>query len=149
MYHSNFHLSESDRQQIVAAIAEGERMTSGEIRVHIEKSCEDDPLQRAIQVFDKLDMHQTKDRNGVLIYIATSSKKMAIFADEAIFNILGQLYWDATLSILRQHFASSHYAEGIKAAIRDIAEKLKTHFPYDDTSDVNELSNEISYEEHL
>jgi uncharacterized membrane protein len=149
MFRFRFRLSESDKQQIVNAIAACERLTSGEIRIHIEKTCDKLPLDRAIEVFGKLGMHQTADRNGVLIYIATSSQKIAIYGDKAIFNIMGQLFWDATLSILRQHFASGHFAEGIIAAIQDIAEKLKEHFPFDESTDTNELSNEISYDESL
>jgi uncharacterized membrane protein len=39
-------------------------------------------------------MEQTKDRNGVLLYIAMESKQLAIYGDEGIHKIVGQDYWN-------------------------------------------------------
>ena len=60
------------------AIAQAEKATSGEIRVHLEEKCGDDVIKRATQIFAKLNMHKTELKNGVLIYLAVKDKKFAI-----------------------------------------------------------------------
>lgn len=42
------------------AIAQAEKATSGEIRVHLEEKCGDDVIKRATQIFAKLNMHKTE-----------------------------------------------------------------------------------------
>ena len=57
-------LTKAEEQEIVQAIVEAEKNTSGEIRVHLEEHTEKPPLQRAQEVFLSLNMHETKERNG-------------------------------------------------------------------------------------
>ena len=61
--------SKEQKKQIVNAIKEAEKETSGEIRVHIESSCKKDTLERTVQLFEKLKMHETQLHNGTLIYL--------------------------------------------------------------------------------
>ena len=49
-------LSAQEEQEIVAAILEAEKFTSGEIRVHIEAAASKDPYERAQEVFHVLKM---------------------------------------------------------------------------------------------
>jgi uncharacterized membrane protein len=42
------------------------------------------------------------------------------------------------------HFRESNFTEGLVEAISDTGKQLKKHFPYQ-TEDVNELSDEISF----
>ncbi len=53
--------SDEEQKQIIAAIQEAEKQTSGEVKVHIEKKCAtaDDVLERAKEVFGLLNMHAT------------------------------------------------------------------------------------------
>lgn len=73
--------SESDREQIISAIQAAELRTSGEIQVHIENYCKGDLMDRAAEVFAMLKMYQTKERNGVLFYLAVRDHKFAILGD--------------------------------------------------------------------
>ena len=59
--------SEAEKKQIVEAIEEAELNTSGEIRLHVEASCKADVLDRAVYIFEKLDMHKTELRNGGIV----------------------------------------------------------------------------------
>ena len=78
-------LSSDDELAIVQAIQEAEKKTSGEVRVHIEKKCpKKDPVKRAISLFQKLRMHKTDLRNGVIVYVATEDHLLAIWGDEGI-----------------------------------------------------------------
>ncbi len=130
--------------EIIRAIEEAEKSTSGEIRLHIEKSCSGEALERAKKLFVTLGMTSTKARNGVLIYVAYGSRKVAVFGDEGIHKAVGQAFWDEDIAILTSHFKEAKPVEGLIAVIERIGEKLKTNFPYQ-SDDVNELSNEISF----
>lgn len=135
-----------EQQRIIAAIRDAELATSGEIRVHIEATCPDpDPVQRAIQVFGTLGMHQTKEQNGVLFYLAVNDRKFAVVGDKGIDQRVPTGFWDSTKVVLRQHFAASAYVEGLCQGIELAGQQLKQFFPYA-PNDTNELSDDISFD---
>jgi len=136
-------LTAREEQQIVAAIKSAEKNTSGEIRVHIEKSTEIPPLTRAKEVFWFLNMDETKEQNGVLFYIAVENKQFAIYGDRGIYRKTPQNFWDEEKEIVLKHFSKKENAKGLLIAIEKVGEKLKKLFPYQ-TDDSNELSDEIS-----
>jgi uncharacterized membrane protein len=136
--------SEAEQQEIVEAIKQAELNTSGEIRVHIEPTCDGDAYDRAKTVFESLGMHATELKNGVLFYIAYKSHKFAILGDKGIHEKVSQQFWDAEKELLLTHFKEDKYAIGLCKAIGDAGTKLKEHFPYAD-NDTNELSNDISF----
>lgn len=140
---SNF-FSKQEQAQIVQAIEAAEQDTSGEIRVHIESSCDADVLDRAAWLFRQLDMHETAQRNGVLIYLAVKSRKFAIIGDKGINAVVPPDFWESTKELMRTHFAQGHLTEGITAAIHSAGKHLKSFFPHQ-SNDVNELSDEISF----
>ena len=70
----NFFTKEQ-QEQIVNAIKTAELNTSGEVRVHVEETCDGEVLDRAAFVFSKLKMHKTALRNGVLFYMAVKARK--------------------------------------------------------------------------
>ena len=76
--------TEDQIKYIEQSIGEAEMNTSGEIRVHIEKRCKEDVLDRASHVFSLLEMQKTELRNGVLFYLATEDKQFAILGDVGI-----------------------------------------------------------------
>ena len=137
------NIEENDR--IVSAIQEAEQQTSGEIRVHIDKKCPSDPVKRAIRVFEKLGMHQTALRNGVLIYVSFSDRKLAIIGDHGIDSVVPADFWVSTKNQMIHHFKENRFADGIIAAITEAGMQLKSFFPHLE-NDENELSNEISTE---
>lgn len=138
-------LTKEQEEHIVEAIREAENATSGEIRVHIEKSCEtDDPVERAKEVFAELDMHKTDLRNGVIIYVATDDHKVAIWGDEGIHKQVGQDFWEEELNLILKYFRAGDFESGIRDAVLQAGEKLKEFFPVAD-DDVNELPDQISY----
>ena len=118
--------------------------TSGEIRVHIDKKCKIDPIDKAIEVFEKLGMQNTELRNGVLIYVATSNKKLAIIGDEGINNAVSENFWDDIKDEMISHFKNGDFTAGLSNGIIKSGQQLKKHFPYQ-SDDVDELSNEISF----
>ena len=136
-------LSKAEEQEIVHAIVEAEKNTSGEIRVHIEEHTEKSPLERAQEVFFELKMDETQDRNGVLFYICVSDKKFAILGDKGINEAVESDFWDCTKDIVIANFKEGNFKKGLVEGILRAGERLKKYFPYQ-SDDTNELSNEIS-----
>lgn len=137
-------LTPTEEKTLLQSIELAEKRTSGEIRIHIESWCWGDPFVRATKLFSKLSMHQTKERNGVLLYIATRSRKLAIVGDVGIQAKVEQAFWDGLIATLSQGFQGQHYAEALTACVEKCGELLSVHFPYE-RGDTNELSNDISF----
>lgn len=136
--------SKADEEKVVTAIKEAELNTSGEIRVHIENYCFGNSLTKAEKLFSKLGMQNTKDRNGILIYIAAVSRKIAIYGDKGIHEKLGQKYWDDIVNTIIENFRKEAKAEGLAQGIIECGVQLKHFFPYQ-SDDKNELNDSISY----
>jgi uncharacterized membrane protein len=132
------------KQQIVAAIHEAEKNTSGEIRVHIEKKCNEDVLDHAAFMFDALDMQKTAERNGVLIYLAVEDRQLAILGDAGINQKVPIDFWESTKDLIISHFKQGNFTEGLSKGILLAGEQLQQHFPYQ-KDDKNELSDDISF----
>ena len=137
-------LGKENERLIKEAIGVAEHQTSGEIRVHLEESCKNEVLDRAAWLFKKLDMHKTKDRNGVLIYLSTKDRKFAIIGDIGINKVVPKGFWNAIKENMISHFTKGEFAEGIIDGIKLTGEQLKQFFPFQ-TDDTNELSDEISF----
>ncbi len=141
---SNYQFSKQDQEAIVNAIRDAEKDTSGEVRVHIDKKCPEDVLDRAAYWFEKLKMHKTELRNGVLFYLATQDKKFAIIGDAGINAKVPDGFWDDIKNQMANHFKQGNLVDGLCQGIRESGIQLKTHFPYQ-SDDINELPDEISF----
>lgn len=136
-------LSAGEEQEIVAAILEAEKHTSGEIRVHIESTSSRDHFKRAQQVFHQLKMDNTKEGNGVLIYVAVHDHKFVILGDKGIDRVVPDDFWNSTRDIIQSHFKKGAFKQGIVEGVLRAGHELKAHFPWE-PNDTNELSDEIS-----
>jgi uncharacterized membrane protein len=142
--------SQDEQRQVHDAIAAAEARTSGEIRLHIErevpgrKPIDGDAYLRARELFAGLGMHETAQRNGVLIYLATRTRRFAVLGDEELHQRVGEAFWTDIRDLFAAQFAADRFVEGLTAGIALIGERLQTHFPHRD-DDVNELSDDISY----
>jgi uncharacterized membrane protein len=138
--------SEEEKKQIVVAIGEAEKQTSGEIRVYVESRCRFvDPIDRAAEVFAILKMDKTIGHNAVLIYLAVKDRQLAVFGDQAIHDKVGEIFWQQEVQHMLSHFQKDHYANAVAKVVLDIGEALKLHFPYDRQTDVNELPDDIVF----
>jgi uncharacterized membrane protein len=138
------YFSEENKLQITNAIRVAENNTSGEIRVHIEKHCKGDVLDRAAYIFEKLEMHKTQLRNGVLFYLAIEDHKFAILGDAGINQKVSENFWEEIKEEMAGKFREGKFTEGLSTGIKQAGKQLKQHFPYQ-KDDVNELSDEISF----
>lgn len=136
--------TKEDRDNITAAISLAEKQTSGEIRLFIEDKCKGNVLDRAALIFERLEMHKTAARNGVLFYLAVRDHKFAILGDAGINAVVKPGFWDDIKDAAIEHFKKGEYPEGLIKGIGMAGNALKQYFPYDER-DKNELSDEIVF----
>jgi uncharacterized membrane protein len=142
------YFTEENKLHITNAIRVAETNTSGEIRVHIEKHCKGDVLDRATYIFEKLEIHKTQLRNGVLFYLAVEDRKFAILGDAGINRKVPVDFWEEAKNLVIHKLKEGLYADGLADGILKAGEQLKEHFPHQD-DDVNELSDDISFDENI
>ena len=136
-------LSKLDSDRIVAAIAEAEKSSSGEVRVHVTRRKPANLEERAKRRFELLGMTKTDLRNGVLIYIAPNLRRFQILGDSGIHEKCGDDFWKETAAEIEAHFRKGEFTEGIVRGISKIGEVLSAHFPRA-AGDVDELPNEVT-----
>ncbi len=136
--------SKEQKELITRAVREAELNTSGEIRVHIERKCMGEALDRASYIFEKLHMNRTARRNGVLFYLAIDDHEFAILGDAGINALTPDDFWNVISGKMAGLFREGSFTEGLVTGIQMAGEQLKEHFPYE-TDDVNELSDDISF----
>ncbi len=136
--------SKKEKGQIITAIQEAERKTSGEIRVHLTGRNREDILVHAGEIFEKIGMTKTCARNGVLIFLEVKSSRFAVIGDTGIHERVPQGFWDAMAKGMAIHFRKNHFADGIVEAVRLTGEELSKYSPRE-KDDFNELPDEISY----
>ena len=136
--------TEKDQQKIREAIQEAELNTSGEVKVHIENFCKEDTLDRAAYVFEKLEMHKTQQRNGVLFYLAIKDKQFAILGDVGINQKVQEGFWNNISEMMMEYFRKGEFVKGLIEGVKEAGVQLKVHFPYQ-ANDKNELSDDLSF----
>jgi uncharacterized membrane protein len=136
-------LSKLDHDRIVEAIAEAEKGSSGEIRVHVTRRKPEDLEARARRRFEKLGMTRTKLRNGVLIYIAPNIRRFQILGDSGVHEKCGDDFWKETAQEIEAHFRKGEFTEGIVRGVEKVGNVLEKHFPRQ-AADVNELPDEVT-----
>ena len=136
-------LTKEEEQAVVEAIRVAEKNTSGEIRVHLEKTTSIDSYERAMEVFHLLKMDETQLKNGVLLYVAVKDKSFVICGDKGIDDLVPTNFWDSTKDTMAAHFKNGNFKQGLVDGITKAGEQLQKYFPFED-DDTDELSNEIS-----
>lgn len=137
-------LTEEEIFQLEKAIAAAEKQTSGEIRVHIDKDTDLIIEDRAVEVFELLHMHQTQQRNGVLIYMSLRERQFMVLGDVGINEKVKPDFWDDVVENMAIYFKNNEFAKGLIEGVFSTGSKLKEYFPIK-PDDNNELSNKISF----
>jgi len=138
--------TDDENHLIVKAIRHAEEQTSGEVRVYVESKCRFmDAIDRAAELFYKLKMDKTEQRNAAIVYVAVKDRQLAVFGDEGIHQKVGDAYWNEVVAEMLSHFNKDNYAQGIAECVIRIGSALKQHFPYNKDTDKNELPDEIVF----
>jgi uncharacterized membrane protein len=143
-----YHFFDDDEfLRISDKIAEMELITSGEIRVSIKehKSFSErntDIKSLAENEFYRLNMHQTRDKTGILLFFLLGERRFYILADQGINEKVGQNVWVNVSNEIKEQFNNGYFSEGILKGIETVGKLLGEYFPikYDDK---NELTNRV------
>jgi uncharacterized membrane protein len=127
---------------ILAAIAQAEKQTSGEVRVFISHKPCTNAYAEAVLQFEKLGMTATAERNGVLFFIAPRSRTFAVVGDTGIHSRCGESFWTTLAATLSGAFKTGRLTSGLVEAIQTAGQLLAEHFPIGH-EDRNELPNDI------
>jgi len=138
--------TDEEKQSIVDAVRIAEQRTSGEVRVFVESHCRYvNAIDRAVEIFENLQMQRTELRNATLVYVAIKDRQLAVFGDEGIHQKVGNEYWAHEVVKMINAFNRDNIAEGIRQCVLNIGEALAMHFPYDKGTDKNELPDDIVF----
>lgn len=135
-------ISKLQQDEIVKAIHSAEHKTSGEIRVFITREPVDTPVAAAQRAFLSAGMDKTRERNGVLIFVAPKTQKFAVIGDTAVHAKCRDEFWLRLGAEMTEHFKRHQFTSGIVHAIKVAGELLAQHFPRK-PDDANELPDEI------
>jgi uncharacterized membrane protein len=134
-----------DHERVVAAIREAEARSAAEVRVHVSSQTVEDAEKAAAAQFEALGMTKTRERNGVLIYIAPRSQRFAIVGDIGIHARCGQAFWRDVAGAMTEDFRGRRFTEGIVKGIAKAGDALASYFPRSaGVEDVNELPDDVS-----
>ncbi len=132
-----------EHDRIVQAISLAETKTSGEIRVFVQHGPVDDPVPAARRQFEKLGMTATRERNGVLIFVAPRAQKFAVIGDKGVHEKCGDPFWQTLTLAMRTHFQAQNFTDAIVHAIRETGNLLAERFPRR-PDDRNELPDAVA-----
>lgn len=131
-----------DEEKVKAAIVAAESGTSAEIRVSLSRFFFGDVHRAARRAFARMGMHRTRHRNGVLIFVVPSRRKVVVMGDEGIHGHVGQAFWEATAAAVTARFKEADYTGGLVAGIEALGRALAEHFPPEGRNP-DELPNEV------
>ena len=136
------------RHQIQVAVHKGEQHHRGEVRVVIEASL---PLslawrgtsarERARALFGALEVWNTEDHSGVLLYINLADHAVELLADRGIDACVNPQAWQGICAQLTQGLAQDMSVEPVLDAIGQIHGLLTDHFPANVGRNPNELDD--------
>lgn len=140
-------LTPPEHLRLTDAIADAERGSAGEVRLHLEGRCEGgDALARARQLFGELGLHRTREGTGVLLYVAELDRKTAVYAGPGIHARAAEAFWGGVAREVAAGFGSGRPLDGLVNAIAHIGDTLRAHCPGPDVH-ADEVSNQVSIHE--
>ena len=97
---------------------------------------------RALQQFLAQNLHTTKGRTGVLLYVSDAEHYAEVIADNAIYEKAPQQVWDDLIADLTDRIGSGNRVQGFVAAVERCGEILAEHFPPEPLGE-DELPNHL------
>jgi len=97
---------------------------------------------KAIEQFLAQNMHTTRGRTGVLIYVSFAEHYAEVIADEGIYKKVRPIVWEEVIAELTSHLARGTRDQGFITAIGMCGKVLAEHFP-PSRANVNELPNHL------
>ena len=141
--------------RLTRRVAASERRHSGEIRICVEAGL---PLsylwrhlwrktpvrvlcrERAMSLFGRLQVWDTPNNNGVLIYQLLAEREIELVADRGLNAFVTDAQWQAMVQRMGAAFAAGRFEDGLTQALEEVSAVLVANFPESaDTPGPNEL----------
>jgi uncharacterized membrane protein len=133
-----------DLDRIDKAIRAAEARTSGEIRVSVAPLFFGSVWRAAERVFARLGVGNTRERNGVLLFLVPARRRLVVLGDTGIHAKVGQDFWNHLTQELGRRFHAGDFTGGLERAIAEVGERLARDFPCR-PDDMDELSNVVDF----
>ena len=98
--------------------------------------------EKAVEQFLAQNMHTTRGRTGVLIYVSFAEHYAEVIADDGIYKKVRPIVWEEVIAELTSHLARGTRDQGFITAIGMCGKVLAEHFP-PGHADKNELPNHL------
>lgn len=135
-WHLRRAFPELERTRITDAVRRAEETHRGQIVVALEASLPLDllldgitPQQRAIMTFRHLNVWDTAENTGVLLYVSLADRDIEIVADRGIHDRVGTAAWEAICRDMEVLLKEKVSVDAIIPAIDRIGALLAQHFP--------------------
>ena len=138
-------LQRIDAELVRKAIEAAERETSGEIRVSVAPFFWGNVRRAAERAFVRLGMTNTKDHNGILLFVVPSRRRFVLLGDAGIHEKVNQQFWEEVVAAVTAKFKTGDFTGGLVHGIAEVGRRLAEHFPFDPVRDVNELPDSIDF----
>jgi uncharacterized membrane protein len=120
----------------------------GEIRFAIEAALDvralrrhETPRSRAHEVFGELQVGNTREHNGVLIYVLLAERVVEIVADHGLEAHVSDAEWREVCAAIETEFGAGRWREGALRGVDAVTRLLVREFPRTSAPDVNEQPN--------
>ena len=121
---------------IEAAVRDSETQHRGEVRFAIEAALEPRDLwraatarERALEVFGELEVWNTAEKNGVLIYVLLAERDVEIVADRGLDGRVSESEWHAVCAAIEQAYRAGRWRDGSLAGVAGVTRLLAREFP--------------------
>jgi putative membrane protein len=98
--------------------------------------------EKAVEQFLAQNMHTTRGRTGVLIYVSFAEHYAEVIADDGIYRKVRPIVWEEVIAELTSHLARGTRDQGFITAIGMCGKVLAEHFP-PGHADKDELPNHL------
>lgn len=121
---------------IEEAIEASEKQHRAEIRVAIEVALDVRALwrcrsarDRALEVFTELGVWNTRERNGVLLFVLLAERDVEIIADLGLDGRVEQTEWLRVCTVIEREFKAGRWRDGVLRGIEAATVLLTREFP--------------------
>jgi uncharacterized membrane protein len=103
-----------------------------------------DSRSRALQVFADLRVWDTRDNNGVLIYLLLADRRIEIVADRGLDGLVSAEQWRGICGLIEERLRAGDPEAAIVAGVAAAGDLLAEHFPRDAAADAHGMDrNEL------
>ena len=121
---------------IEEAVEASEKLHRAEIRVAVEVALDVREMwrvrsvrKRALEVFTELGVWNTRERNGVLIYVLLAERDVEIVADSGFDGRVQESDWLRVCNVIGREFEAGRWRDGVLRGIEAIGVLLSREFP--------------------